>query len=95
MTISEYDAWTAFDQRDRNFDGRFVVAVTTTRIYCRPSCPARRPKREHVRFLADAAAAHLSGYRACLSVSPMRQRLTKWRSPAHWNSSSKPGGHLV
>lgn len=63
-------AWTAFNARDRAHDGRFVVAVTTTRIYCKPSCPARRPRRENVRFLADGEAAMAEGYRACLRCRP-------------------------
>lgn len=70
MEIDEQAAWDAFEQRDRGADDRFVVAVTTTRIYCRPSCPARRPKREHVRFLADGDAARDEGYRACLRCRP-------------------------
>lgn len=70
MEIDEQAAWAAFERRDRSADDRFVVAVTTTRIYCRPSCPARRPRREHVRFLADGAAARADGYRACLRCRP-------------------------
>ncbi|NJC06570.1 AraC family transcriptional regulator of adaptative response/methylated-DNA-[protein]-cysteine methyltransferase [Sphingomonas kaistensis] len=68
--IDEQSAWDAFEARDRSADERFVVAVTTTRIYCRPSCPARRPRREHVRFYADAAAAAERGYRSCLRCKP-------------------------
>lgn len=63
-------AWAAFDARDRSADGRFVVAVRTTRIYCKPSCPARRPKRAHVEMLPDGAAARAAGYRACLRCRP-------------------------
>jgi AraC family transcriptional regulator of adaptative response/methylated-DNA-[protein]-cysteine methyltransferase len=63
-------AWAAFDARDRAADGRFVVAVRTTRIYCKPSCPARRPRRENVEMLADGAAARAAGYRACLRCRP-------------------------
>ncbi|GGO94346.1 bifunctional DNA-binding transcriptional regulator/O6-methylguanine-DNA methyltransferase Ada [Stakelama pacifica] len=63
-------AWAAFDARDRAADGRFVVAVKTTRIYCRPSCPARRPRRENVEFFADGAAAGQAGYRPCLRCRP-------------------------
>jgi AraC family transcriptional regulator of adaptative response/methylated-DNA-[protein]-cysteine methyltransferase len=69
-TISDQAAWEAFERRDRAFDGRVVGAVTTTRIYCKPSCPARRPKREHVIFYADAQAARAAGYRACLRCKP-------------------------
>jgi AraC family transcriptional regulator of adaptative response/methylated-DNA-[protein]-cysteine methyltransferase len=63
-------AWAAFTRRDRAYDGRFVVTVRTTRIYCRPSCAARRPRREHVGFLADGAAARAAGYRACRRCLP-------------------------
>jgi AraC family transcriptional regulator of adaptative response / DNA-3-methyladenine glycosylase II len=56
--------------RDPRFDGQFVVAVRTTGIYCRPSCPARLPKPRNVEFLACAAAAQLRGYRACRRCRP-------------------------
>lgn len=63
-------AFAAFDARDRSLDGRFVGAVRTTGIYCKPSCPARRPKRENVEFFADGVAARAAGYRACLRCRP-------------------------
>src|SRR5690349_2807804 len=63
-------AWAAFMRRDRNWDGRVIGAVTTTGIYCKPSCPARRPKREHVEFFAGASEARAAGYRACLRCKP-------------------------
>ncbi|MBY8821493.1 bifunctional DNA-binding transcriptional regulator/O6-methylguanine-DNA methyltransferase Ada [Sphingomonas colocasiae] len=63
-------AWAAFERRDRNFDGKFVGAVKTTGIYCKPSCPARHPRRENVEFFADGAAARAAGYRACLRCTP-------------------------
>lgn len=69
-TISDETAWAAFDARDRAYDGRFIVAVTTTGIYCKPTCPARRPKREHVLFFGDADAARSAGFRACLRCKP-------------------------
>ena len=59
-------AWAAFMRRDRAWDGRIIGAVTTTGIYCKPSCPARRPKREHVAFYSTADEARAAGYRACL-----------------------------
>lgn len=70
QTIDIDAAWAAFERRDRQWDGRVVGAVTTTRIYCKPSCPARRPKREHVIFYTDPAAARDAGYRACLRCKP-------------------------
>lgn len=69
-TLTDQAAWEAFERRDRAFDGRVIGAVTTTRIYCKPSCPARRPKREHVVFYPDAEAARAAGYRACLRCKP-------------------------
>lgn len=63
-------AWTAFSTRDRAHDGRFVIAVKTTGIYCKPSCPARHPKRENVSFFRDGAQAAAAGYRACLRCKP-------------------------
>ncbi len=56
--------------RDARFDGWFVTAVTSTRIYCRPSCPARTPGRDHVRFYPGAAAAQRAGFRACKRCRP-------------------------
>lgn len=62
--------WTAVLDRDTTADGRFVYAVASTRIYCRPTCPSRRPHRRHVRFFATPAAAEAEGYRACLRCRP-------------------------
>jgi AraC family transcriptional regulator of adaptative response / DNA-3-methyladenine glycosylase II len=56
--------------RDGRFDGAFVTAVTTTGIYCRPSCPAMTPKRNHVRFFPTPAAAQEAGFRACKRCRP-------------------------
>jgi len=69
-TISDDAAWAAFDRRDRSWDGRVIGGVRTTGIYCRPSCPARRPKRENVEFFPDGGAARAAGYRACLRCLP-------------------------
>ena len=65
-------AWRAVLERDPAHDQRFVFAVKTTGIYCRPSCPARRPKRENVEFFDDASTAVSAGYRACLRCRPDR-----------------------
>lgn len=65
--------------RDPRFDGRFVTAVLTTGIYCRPVCPARTPARENVRYFATAAAAQGAGYRPCLRCRPEQaRRLPEW-----------------
>ncbi len=60
----------AVSSRDPRFDGWFVTAVTTTGIYCRPSCPATTPKRRNVTFHPTAAAAQLAGFRACRRCRP-------------------------
>src|SRR3954471_13377582 len=71
VTLLDPDtAWAAFMRRDRSWDGQVIGAVKTTRIYCKPSCPARRPKREHVEFFASSDEARAAGYRACLSCKP-------------------------
>lgn len=60
----------AVSSRDARFDGWFVTAVVTTGIYCRPSCPARTPRPDNVRFLPTAAAAQQAGFRACKRCRP-------------------------
>jgi AraC family transcriptional regulator, regulatory protein of adaptative response / DNA-3-methyladenine glycosylase II len=60
----------AVQGRDKRFDGRFVTAVRTTGIYCRPSCPAQTPKQQNVTFFPHAAAAAAAGYRACKRCRP-------------------------
>jgi AraC family transcriptional regulator of adaptative response/methylated-DNA-[protein]-cysteine methyltransferase len=62
--------WQQVMARDARQDGRFVFAVRTTGIYCRPSCPSRRPRRESVEFFADPNQAERAGYRACLRCKP-------------------------
>jgi AraC family transcriptional regulator of adaptative response/methylated-DNA-[protein]-cysteine methyltransferase len=62
--------WTAVLARDARFDGRFYYSVATTGIYCRPSCPARRPGRKHVRFHDTQTAAEAAGFRACKRCKP-------------------------
>lgn len=65
--------WQAVYHRDATQDGRFVFAVRSTGIYCRPSCPARRPKRENLSFHPDAASAAAAGFRPCKRCSPQGQ----------------------
>jgi AraC family transcriptional regulator of adaptative response / DNA-3-methyladenine glycosylase II len=62
--------WQAIEAADPRFDGWIFCGVTTTGIYCRPSCPARTPKRHHVRFFTTAAAAQAAGFRACKRCRP-------------------------
>src|SRR6201999_4673428 len=56
--------------KDARFDGVFFIAVTSTGIYCRPSCPAITPKRANMRFYRSAAAAQEAGFRACKRCRP-------------------------
>lgn len=74
--MSEECQWQAVCERDVTQDGQFVFAVRSTGIYCRPSCPARRPLRENVSFHATPAYAEAAGYRPCKRCSP------QGRSPA-------------
>ena len=62
--------WRQVMERDARQDGRFVFAVRTTGIYCRPSCPSRRPRRDSVEFFSDPKQAERAGYRACLRCKP-------------------------
>ena len=62
--------WQAVVARDARFDGRFVFAVSSTMVYCRPSCPSRRPQRERVSFFKLPEAAEEAGFRACLRCRP-------------------------
>jgi len=68
--LSDRARWSAVLARDASFDGRFYYSVSTTGIYCRPSCPARRPKRDHVGFHDSPAAAEAAGFRACKRCRP-------------------------
>jgi len=62
--------WQQVMARDARQDGRFVFAVRTTGVYCRPSCPSRRPRRDSVEFFPDPRQAERAGYRACLRCKP-------------------------
>ena len=67
---SEAARYRAFQARDVNAEGHFIIAVKTTGIYCRTTCPARPPKRENIEFFNDTAMARAAGYRACLRCKP-------------------------
>jgi AraC family transcriptional regulator of adaptative response/methylated-DNA-[protein]-cysteine methyltransferase len=70
LTHNESARWDAVLARDPGADARFVYAVTTTGVYCRPSCPSRRPRRDRVRFFDTADAAQDAGFRACKRCRP-------------------------
>src|SRR5262245_66327864 len=62
--------WKALASRDAAADGMFVYAVTSTGVYCRPSCPSRRPRADRVRFFDTPLEARHAGFRACLRCHP-------------------------
>ncbi len=72
QTLDQIDArrWQAVLDRNRSLDGAFVFAVSSTGVFCRPSCPAKRPRRENVQFFTHPLQAEQSGYRACLRCRP-------------------------
>src|SRR6188768_1407822 len=70
MSLDARMCYRALKARDARFDGRFFVAVSSTRIYCRPVCTVRPPRRENCRFFPSAAAAESNGYRPCLRCRP-------------------------
>src|SRR5215210_2781273 len=69
-TMREENYWQAVLAKDKQSDGNFVYGVRSTSIYCRPSCPSRRPGREQVVFFLLPEAAEQSGFRACLRCRP-------------------------
>jgi AraC family transcriptional regulator of adaptative response/methylated-DNA-[protein]-cysteine methyltransferase len=73
--MQEQQCWQAVISRDKNYDGQFVVAVISTGIYCRPSCPSRQPKHENVRFFDTPAEARSAGFRPCKRCLPDQSRL--------------------
>lgn len=70
MTLDAETCWNALSSRDARFDGRFLVGVRTTGVYCRPVCPARTPRRDRCEFFSRAAEAERDGYRACFRCRP-------------------------
>lgn len=70
MELDARSCYQAVKSHDARFDGRFFTGVSSTRIYCRPVCTARVPKREHCHFFASAAAAESAGFRPCLRCRP-------------------------
>ena len=70
QALDDRRSWRAVCERDRSQDGRFVYAVASTRVYCRPSCAARRPRRGQVTFYTRPEEAERAGYRACRRCDP-------------------------
>ncbi|AYG03502.1 Ada metal-binding domain-containing protein [Gryllotalpicola protaetiae] len=83
-------AYRAASGRDPRFDGRFFLGVTTTGIYCRPSCPARKPLRRNAVFFPSAAAAVAAGFRACKRCRP-----DSLPGSRHWDASGDLAARAV
>src|SRR5437773_6483822 len=79
VAMNNPELWSAVLSRDASRDGSFVFAVRSTGIYCRPSCPARRPRREQVSFFQVPEAAEQAGFRACRRCHPRRARASDSR----------------
>lgn len=73
--VNQDDYWQAVLAKNASFDGIFVYAVRSTGVYCRPSCPARRPKRQHVLFFSLPEAAQQAGFRPCQRCNPQTTTL--------------------
>lgn len=78
----ESEQWAAVTRRDPQADGHFFYSVSTTGVYCRPSCPSRQARREHVRFHATSADAERAGFRACKRCRPNQPALAAQRASA-------------
>jgi AraC family transcriptional regulator of adaptative response/methylated-DNA-[protein]-cysteine methyltransferase len=76
----EANFWEALERRDAQMDGVFYFAVTSTGVYCRPSCPARRPRRDNVIFFQRREAAERAGFRPCLRCRPQQERARDMQS---------------
>jgi AraC family transcriptional regulator of adaptative response / DNA-3-methyladenine glycosylase II len=84
MDLDVGACYRAFSTRDARFDGRLFGGVRTTRVYCRPICPARMPKRENMTFFATAAAAQEAGFRPCLRCRPeTAPEFAAWRGTSN------------
>ena len=86
----------ALMQRDGSYDGLFYVGITTTLVFCRPSCPARKPKPEHVEFFATAREAMFAGFRPCLRCHPLedKKKTPEWVSDLISRVESEPSTRI-
>jgi len=80
--IDDEERWEAVKRRDRSADGTFFYSVLTTGVYCRPSCAARLPRRENVRFHATREAAERAGFRPCKRCKPDAEGLAEQHAAA-------------
>ena len=81
--LSEDAMWAALLARDPAAEGRFLYGVITTGVYCRPTCPSRRPLRSNVRFFSQAADAEAAGLRACKRCQPTAAPLAEPGPPVY------------
>lgn len=79
--LSDEQAWAAVLGRDRRLDGRLFYGVASTGVYCRPSCPSRRPRRHNATFFAEPAEAERAGYRPCLRCDPRGEKVATPPAP--------------
>lgn len=95
MSVRSLDdrRWTAVLARARAADGTFVYAVTSTGVFCRPSCPSRRPRRDRVRFYAAPGDAERAGFRACRRCAPAGARPVSAATDAVARAASYLRGH--
>src|SRR5688572_33017480 len=78
----ESEQWAAVTRRDPQADGHFFYSVSTTGVYCRPSCPSRQARREHVQFHPTIAGAERAGFRPCKRCRPNQPAMTDQRALA-------------
>ena len=90
--MNEAVAWDSVLHRDASADDRLLYGVTTTGIYCRPSCPSRRPKRNNVAFFPSTEAAERAGFRACQRCRPNR---AKSSNPAVQRARDYIDNHII
>jgi len=93
LGLSEADIWRAVKTRDRRYDGRFVFGALSTHIYCRPSCPSRRPRRERVVVFLGPTEAEAAGFRACRRCKPNDDDVVDSRSELVRNACTYLEGH--
>jgi len=93
LLADENACYKAMQSHDARFDGRFFVAVRTTRIYCRPVCRVRLPKQENCRFYPSAAAAEGEGYRPCLRCRP--ELAPGWAAIDSASQLARAAAHLI
>src|SRR5712692_5484928 len=77
-TLDDAERWRAVQARDRACDGRFVYGVSSTGVFCRPSCASRRPARARVAFFDAPLDAERAGYRACRRCKPNEAAADPW-----------------